>query len=194
MEVFARTGYNATTMESIAAHAGTGKGTLYEYFNSKQELFLACFDAYMTQYCEALEAESGPPGAGAGLQIRQAARIAFDLADEMEELFPLTFEFWAASASPPMRDLFRKMYARLRAFFGEMIRRGIERGEFDPNIDVEAVTAVLVGSFDGLFLQAWFDQDMNARRAGESFVDVLLRGLARGASRPPKTRAGGGHA
>ena len=117
MVVFARAGYNATTMEAIAASAGIGKGTVYEYFKSKQELFLACFDAYMAQYCEALEAQSEPSG-GAAFQIRNATSAAFDLADEMEELFPLTFEFWAASASLQIRDrvmdLFRKTYAQLR--------------------------------------------------------------------------------
>lgn len=193
--VFAKKGYNATTIDDIAERAGIGKGTIYEYFRSKQDLFFAVFDAYMTQYFNSLEAQTPGEQSTAEQQLREATAAAFDLGKEVEQLFPLTFEFWAASASSDMREriraLFREMYSVLRGFFGAMIRRGIERGEFDANVDVDAVTAVLVGSFDGLFLQAWFDRNMNAAQAGNAFLEVLLRGLKAGA---PKTMRGGSHA
>src|SRR5215468_1515560 len=41
--VFARQGYAGTVVEDIAAHAGIGKGTLYLYFPSKEQIFLAAF-------------------------------------------------------------------------------------------------------------------------------------------------------
>ena len=107
--------------------------------------------------------------------------------EEAEELFPLMFEFWAASTSPEMRDrvagVFRKMYSMVRGLFADTIRHGIERGEFDPNVDVESTAAVVVGSFDGLFLQAWFDKDMDAMKAGTAFIDVVIRGLKAPAAR-----------
>ena len=78
---------------------------------------------------------------------------------------------------------------------GGIIRRGIEEGEFDANINVESVTAVLVGSFDGLFLQAWFDPNMNPLRAGTAFIDVVIRGLETcGRKDENKTRTGGSYA
>jgi TetR/AcrR family transcriptional regulator len=39
--VFARQGYADTVVEDIAGQAGIGKGTLYLYFKSKEEIFLA---------------------------------------------------------------------------------------------------------------------------------------------------------
>ncbi|MGI6434113.1 MAG: TetR/AcrR family transcriptional regulator [Syntrophomonadaceae bacterium] len=39
IQVFSRKGYHNTRMEEIALVAGAGKGTIYEYFNSKLELF-----------------------------------------------------------------------------------------------------------------------------------------------------------
>jgi len=200
MFVFARHGYNATTMEAIAEQAGIGKGTLYEYFESKQKLFLACFETYMDQYVEAVEAQAtAVEGGRASDELRRATHAAFALADDVGELFPLTFEFWAASASSQMRsrimELFRGMYAQARRLLGGIIRRGIEEGEFDANINVESVTAVLVGSFDGLFLQAWFDPNMNPLRAGTAFIDVVIRGLETcGRKDENKTRTGGSYA
>src|SRR5438552_8364751 len=39
--VFARQGYANTVVEDIAAQAGIGKGTLYLYFPSKEQIYLA---------------------------------------------------------------------------------------------------------------------------------------------------------
>jgi TetR/AcrR family transcriptional regulator, repressor of fatR-cypB operon len=40
-ELFLHKGYHETTLEEIARHADFGKGTIYNYFNSKEELFHA---------------------------------------------------------------------------------------------------------------------------------------------------------
>src|SRR5207302_9756768 len=40
-DVFARKGYADTVVEDIAAEAGIGKGTLYLYFPSKEQIYLA---------------------------------------------------------------------------------------------------------------------------------------------------------
>src|SRR5947208_8772182 len=40
-EAFAADGYAGTSMSSIAARLGGSKGTLYSYFKSKEELFIA---------------------------------------------------------------------------------------------------------------------------------------------------------
>jgi AcrR family transcriptional regulator len=40
LDLFSRKGYNATSVGQIAESAGMGKGTIYEYFNSKEEIFI----------------------------------------------------------------------------------------------------------------------------------------------------------
>ena len=39
-EVFFEKGYHSATSEEIAKRAGIGKGTIYQYFDSKLEIFL----------------------------------------------------------------------------------------------------------------------------------------------------------
>src|SRR5258706_9239422 len=44
-QVFAERGYQAATIDDIAEYAGIAKGTVYLYFRSKHDLFLAvCYD------------------------------------------------------------------------------------------------------------------------------------------------------
>ena len=49
-EIFLEAGFQAASMAAIAARVGGSKGTLYNYFPSKEDLFLAC----VSRHCEAL--------------------------------------------------------------------------------------------------------------------------------------------
>ena len=47
LELFANKGYNATSIDSIAKKAGISKGLIYNYFESKEKILRAIFDAAM---------------------------------------------------------------------------------------------------------------------------------------------------
>ena len=46
-QVFARKGYTNARIIEVAEAASVGKGTIYEYFRSKEDLFFAVFEATM---------------------------------------------------------------------------------------------------------------------------------------------------
>ncbi len=47
LNIFAKKGYAATSVEQIAEAAGIGKGTVYEYFSSKEEIFVLAINDWM---------------------------------------------------------------------------------------------------------------------------------------------------
>jgi AcrR family transcriptional regulator len=49
-DIFLNEGYAASSMSNIAARLGGSKGTLYNYFRSKEELF----EAYVRRHCDVL--------------------------------------------------------------------------------------------------------------------------------------------
>ncbi len=51
-EVFWRRGYEATSIEDLTTSMGINRGSLYDTFGGKQELFLACMD----RYCQSMVA------------------------------------------------------------------------------------------------------------------------------------------
>ena len=53
-EVFLAEGFAAASMSSIAAKVGGSKGTLYNYFKSKEELFAACVTRHCVWQSEAM--------------------------------------------------------------------------------------------------------------------------------------------
>ncbi len=64
IDVFAEQGFHATTIDQIAERAGVGKGTVYLYFQSKQDLFLGIIQeglGWLIQFAARLaEAEPDP--------------------------------------------------------------------------------------------------------------------------------------
>lgn len=58
IEVFCDNGFEKTTISNVARHAGIGKGTVYGYFKSKEELFSNCviamFDYFNDGFMEIL--------------------------------------------------------------------------------------------------------------------------------------------
>src|SRR4051794_40675283 len=56
VRLFAEHGYPETDMQVLADTLGVGKGTLYRYFPSKQDLFLAAVDRVMLKLREAIDA------------------------------------------------------------------------------------------------------------------------------------------
>jgi AcrR family transcriptional regulator len=61
-QLFAEKGYHATTLEEIARRAEFGKGTIYNYFSSKDELFHAIIDDIFTEATKIAEDALGGKG------------------------------------------------------------------------------------------------------------------------------------
>ncbi|MHB8243814.1 MAG: TetR/AcrR family transcriptional regulator [Acidimicrobiales bacterium] len=59
LETFAKTGFEATTMEDIASAAGVTKPLLYQHFASKRALYLELIDDVTKRLIEALASASG---------------------------------------------------------------------------------------------------------------------------------------
>src|SRR3954452_1753677 len=53
-KLLARHGYRKMTMDQLAQEVGIGKGTIYLYFPSKEELVLSHIDAIVDEVCQRL--------------------------------------------------------------------------------------------------------------------------------------------
>lgn len=179
--VFANRGYNSTLIAEIATEAGIGKGTIYEYFPSKEDLFFAVFEWFV----EMTEAEArvsiSALGGSASERLKALNDALLKSWLEMLDMYSLVMEFWSASASSRMRPRFKKAfregYKDFRQLVSALISDGIETGEFQPEVDAESVAAALVGAWDALLLQAWFDEGFDPLTTSRKFMAVLINGL-----------------
>jgi len=182
-QVFAQKGYAGSSVADIAVKAEIGKGTIYAYFDSKEELFFAVFEWFMLQTGAAAKVSISHLGAPAAQRLEALSDSIMAMWDEIRDAFTLTIEFWAASSSSKMRqrfkEAFRRLYEEFRAIVAALIRDGIERGEFRADVNAESVAAALVGTWDALFLQAWFGKNFDPLITARNFLKVVIRGLSK---------------
>ena len=181
--VFAQKGYAGASVAGIAVNAAIGKGTVYEYFDSKEDLFFAVFEWYLLSTSRQASVSISALGGSASERLMALSNSIMGLWDEIKDAFTLTMEFWAASASSQMHDRFkpgfRKLYAEFRGIIISLIREGIERGEFRSGTRPESIAAALVGTWDALFLQAWFEENFDPVITARDFLEVVIKGLSK---------------
>src|SRR6185369_2200900 len=92
----ARRGYQHTEVQLVADELGLGKGTIYLYFPSKEQLFLAAVDRGMRRLCaavgEAMDRVEDPLGKLATL-IRSYLQFFKDRPEHVELLMQERAEF-----------------------------------------------------------------------------------------------------
>ncbi|MDY6822630.1 MAG: TetR/AcrR family transcriptional regulator [Thermodesulfobacteriota bacterium] len=181
--VFAEKGFSSTLMADIARSADIGKGTIYEYFRSKDDLFLAVFD-YFVQKINQAGVNVTTLGLGSAAdRLNALSRSIAAWIIEHHDIYTLSLEFWAASVTGSeemrarLKGAFRDNYRKFRDLCAAIIEDGIRRGEFRNDIEPAAVASAIVGSWDGLGLQSWFEDDFDIEKTISHYTDMLLRGL-----------------
>jgi AcrR family transcriptional regulator len=145
---FTQAGYDGTSVDDIAAAAGRSVGTLYNYFPSKQEIFLALALRELESDIEAIrehlhEATSFDEALGSLFgYVLHSLR-------EGHDAFPrVAIEFWTHTLTRP----------EVRAAFdedGQLLRRTIaDELQFGQPEEREAIAQLLIALTDGLILHA----------------------------------------
>lgn len=85
-ELFARKGYYNTTLEEIAHHAQFGKGTIYNYFSSKEDLFWGMLLRLLDTAIELAESSIALPGSARD-KLRAYAKAILSYSEKNADLF-----------------------------------------------------------------------------------------------------------
>jgi AcrR family transcriptional regulator len=104
--VFAEDGYEGASMSRIAARAGVSKGTLYNYFDGKAEMFAA----WMAQECGQSLTRMFDPEATEGELAAVLRRIGLQMLSVMISPIGITMHRMAVAESQKFPELARAFY------------------------------------------------------------------------------------
>ena len=179
--VFAEKGFAGAVIADIAVRADIGKGTVYEYYKSKEDLFFAVFEWFVEQSAAAAKVDVAVLGLSVSDRLAALSESIIGQWAQLKDEFTLVMEFWAASSSSRSRDRFRRafrdMYGFYRGIVSALIREGMHNGEYRGDLAPESIAAALVGAWDAMFLQAWFDESFDLHQVSQDFIRVMIRGL-----------------
>jgi AcrR family transcriptional regulator len=174
-KIFADHGYPRTDVQWIAEAVGVSKGTVYRYFATKQELFLAAVDrgvARMSEHIERAKQDAEDP-----FDLIRAAVLAYlQFFKKNPELVELFIQERAEFKGKRKSSYFQHRDAR-RGPWREMVRGLIAQGRIRP-MPVERVIDVLGDVLYGtMFTNHFAGRDKPFEAQAEDILDVLFNGI-----------------
>src|SRR5437763_17204238 len=172
--VFARRGYHATGITELCAANDLGKGALYHYIGSKEELLAAIHDRVMDEVmlgADRVAQAGGPPSA-------QLAMLGDELLDVIhrypDHVWVFLHEFPALTGERAERFRVRRREYERRV--ESVVRAGIKSGEF-RDVDARLTSLAWLGMHNYTYLWLKPGGRLTARDVAKPFADIFIRGL-----------------
>ena len=186
LNVFSKDGYQNSKIEDIAKTADIGKGTLYEYFSSKEELFLHVFanfkESVLSKYWVVLNDRDDPLA-----KLKRVAKISADICadDEIQMRFLAQFSFECITKEKgnELSKLLNEYNEEIAALISGIVEEGIEKGLLKP-LDAEILSRNYADTLFGMYMRYQLSGDkMNLQAESHSLYDIFVEGAGTSSAR-----------
>lgn len=178
-------GYHATSTSELCEANGLGKGALYYYIGSKEQLLLAIHDRVLDEVlagAERVDAEGGSPSE----QLRKlGAELIEVITRYPDHVWVLLHDFPALTGDPA--TAVRARWRRYEEQVERIIAEGSASGEFRP-ADARLTARAWFGMHNYTYLWLRTSRGDDAAEVASWFADLFIDGLASG--RPARDHEG----
>ncbi len=181
IQIFARDGLEKGKIADIASEAGIGKGTVYEYFKSKDEIFHAIVDTLMGDMIDASDKlysmQLSPYD-----KLRTFIRMNTELVFEMGDSVLIMTEMWAQGARAIKRGGHQSVqlsegYDKMKSLVINILKAGVMANEF-REMNYDGVATLCLAFIDGFIWQFMVNDDREAfDRALMEGIQSFMKGL-----------------
>lgn len=150
IDEFAAHPYAVASISRIVERLGIAKGSIYQYFDNKQDFYLFLLEYAAAEQLRLLRSIA-PPDAEAGFfdQLRSQMSASVRVGAAAPQLARLMAR--AVTDDLPFRDtLVQRLRETRTAHFRALVEAGIARGEIDPAIDPETAAFAIGGLTEAL--------------------------------------------
>ncbi|GII55166.1 putative transcriptional regulator TetR family protein [Planotetraspora thailandica] len=180
-ELFARKGFQATTVRQIADEAGILSGSLYHHFDSKESIVdevLRTFLEDLIAHYRATLADAGDAGA----VLMEMVRIGFHTLEPHRAAITVMQNDWNYLRSLPgdRFDYLVRAEDEVERMWVEQIKRGQASGQFRADVDPKLTYRMIR---DGIWVAVrWFRPGgrLDTDALAEHYIKVLFDGLSTG--------------
>lgn len=179
--VFAQDGFARAKMADIAIAADIGKGTIYEYFQSKDELFLA-----MCQHLVRWPQDVSPFTVYPRQGLRDLIDAIVDSYERATDFFSVLIDYWSIiiRENNAHGALFlsqgENFYDQPRRLLSAVIVAGQNDGSFREDLDPEKTGQVIIAGIEGLRIQRTLDsRHVDLQADIGLFTELMLTAVCR---------------
>jgi TetR/AcrR family fatty acid metabolism transcriptional regulator len=173
--VFSHRGFHEAKVEEIAAQAGVGKGTVYEYFSSKRELFQEMIQTglnFYSQHIYRMDTEEG----GLREKIKRIFRLHLHFTLKYRNLAKIAFGDHT-SVNDEMRLWLISLREEKVQVLSQTLSEGMQLGVVRA-IDPKLTANILIGIMGGLCYPIVFgDEEVDVEGAAEMAVEMVFKGI-----------------
>ena len=173
--VFGAQGFEAAKISDIANEAGLASGTLYNYFDSKEEIFQSMLRARGAEMLDAV-ATSVAGAAGHEDALLRFVSTAFEFFERNRALLTLFLQL-GAHAEWGIRHAIgedaEERYLTFTALLGEHVAKASEAGVLRSDVPAADLVAMLTGTMNA-FIHAWLVTEGDEDLAGRAHAVVRL--------------------
>jgi AcrR family transcriptional regulator len=171
LQLVADHGFDGLSVEGVASVAGVGKGTIYRRWPNKDAMFVDALASVSEELPDIPDTQSARDGLVALVDVIR-------LSTQTTAAGRLLPRVMASMKQYPevMQEYRHRVIERRTAVMRDLIQRGIDRGEFRPDLDVDTAVTLLVGPI--LYLVMMRSSAVPPDRAtSERLVDGVICGL-----------------
>ncbi len=185
LNLFSQKGFAATSVGEIAESAGIGKGTIYEYFQTKEDVFFAAMKEWIAQaemdISEMIEGIKDPVK-----RLQAYVEKTLDFFDEKESYSNRLFieilqqTLMEGGAFYHHRYLVKEMGDGIRSIIVNILLDGVSKGVFSPKIarNAEFIALNLKAYLDGIGLHLMISKKgIDSRAQVDLYMHFLVRSL-----------------
>ena len=152
---FGRAGFERANIDAISLDAGYSKGTIYNYFPSKEDLFVAVVEAAAE---EAAARVSAPSDVDSNVRLRAALHGFCSWAQE-HEAFAQVFVRECLMGTPGLYARVIQAEAPLVSRLEEILEEGRRRGDVRDDVSAQVLALAIFGLTDLALVQYWASGD-----------------------------------
>jgi len=142
VEMFLEREFYVVKMEEIAEHANVGKGTLYEYFSNKEDLFKESISYWMEKYLQNFN-ESLKAARNARETLYHIMKVNLEFLQENSPWIGLLYNE-RPSNMYEMSNWFIERRQHLLQGISGIIQSGIQEGDIRPDLDIEMASRMFL--------------------------------------------------
>ncbi len=176
-EVFAQKGYVATTVDDIVTRIEISRGTFYNYYDDKLDIFEALVESFMaTLATSIIPIDLSPDAPTPREQLRANLKRVVELALNDPAMVTISLST-AMGVDPGLDEKLSKFYGHLRVFMDETLQTGQSLGLVRPG-DRGPMLSIALGGMEGLLLDAVSGSvDASADELVDAVMSFLESGL-----------------
>lgn len=174
-KVFAHNGFHRAKMEEVAREADVGKGTVYEYFSSKEQLFIEMFKAGKDYYLDVLVSQLKNK-AELYDQLKKVAYLHLAFFHEHKDMARVMMqEFLQLGAD--LQEVVLQIHEQEINVLDEIFQQGVQEGYF-RQLDTKLAARIFYGSIHAMLApMIFYGERPDPEKLSGEIVDIFLRGI-----------------